>query len=136
MSKMSSHCSFGHLKHKYGQKKGRESNCQFDSQPEKVRNWSDLLVCRWHATYCWKALNESYNFALDYTSIRGLLAKLWGSKVAGVPVGAILGVPEEKSHLDVGPMERSRVYYKGKVVASPKSGPWWVLCVRVAHGLS
>jgi len=53
-----------------------------------------------------------------------VLAKLWGSKVAGIPVGAILGVPKEKSHLDVGPMERSRVYYKGKVVASPKSGPW------------
>jgi hypothetical protein len=25
---------------------------------------------------------------------------------------------------------------RGKVVASPKSGPWWVLCVRVAHGSS
>jgi len=25
---------------------------------------------------------------------------------------------------------------KGKVVASPKSGPWWILCVRVAHGSS
>ncbi len=25
---------------------------------------------------------------------------------------------------------------KGKVVASPKFGPWWVLCVRIAHGSS
>jgi hypothetical protein len=25
---------------------------------------------------------------------------------------------------------------KGKVVASPKSGPWWILCVRVARGSS
>jgi hypothetical protein len=25
---------------------------------------------------------------------------------------------------------------RGRVVASPKSGPWWVLCVRVARGLS
>jgi len=30
----------------------------------------------------------------------------------GVPVGAI--VPGEKSHLDVGPVERCRVYYKGE----------------------
>ncbi len=28
-----------------------------------------------------------------------------------------------KSHLDVILVERHRVYYKGKVVASPKSGP-------------
>ncbi len=84
----------------YGQKKGRESNCQFDSRPEKVKNWPDLLVCRWCATYHWKDLDERYNFALDRTSIQGLLTKLWGSKVAGVPAGAIsrlpLGSPEKE----------------------------------------
>jgi len=35
----------------YGQKKGRESNCQFDSRPLKVRNCLDFLMCRWCATY-------------------------------------------------------------------------------------
>jgi hypothetical protein len=49
----------------YGQKKGRESNCQFDSRPQKVKNRPDLLSCRGRATYRWKGLNESYNFALD-----------------------------------------------------------------------
>jgi hypothetical protein len=57
--------------------------------------------------YRWKALNESYKFALDCIAIRGLLAKLWGSKVAGVPFGAIsglpLGSPGKNSHLDVAP---------------------------------
>jgi hypothetical protein len=43
--------------------------------------------------YHWKALNESYNFALDRIAIQGLLAKLWGSKVARVPFGAISGLP-------------------------------------------
>jgi hypothetical protein len=33
------------------------------------------------------------NFALDRISIRGLFAKLWGSKVAGVPTWAISGFP-------------------------------------------
>jgi hypothetical protein len=89
MSKMGSHCSFGHLKHK----KGRESNCQFDSRPKKVGNRPVLLGYRQRATYSLKALDESYNFALDRTSIRGLLTKLWGSKVAGVPVGAISRLP-------------------------------------------
>jgi hypothetical protein len=77
----------------YGQKKGRESNCQFDSRPEKVRNRPNLLSFKQHVTYCWKALDESYNFALDHTSIRGLIAKLWGSKVARILVGAISGLP-------------------------------------------
>jgi len=77
----------------YGQKKGRESNCQFDFRPEKVRNRPDLLIYKLCATYCWKVLEENYNFALNRTSIQGLLAKLWGSKVAGVPAGVILGLP-------------------------------------------
>jgi hypothetical protein len=47
----------------YGRKKGRESNWQFDSQPLEVGNRPDPGVCRWSATHCWKALEESYNFA-------------------------------------------------------------------------
>jgi hypothetical protein len=102
----------------YGQKKGWESNCQFDSWPLKVGNRPDLLVFRWLVTYHWKALDKGYNFTLDCISIQGLLAKLWGSKVAGVPTWAILGFPlrspETKSHLDVGLVERCKVYYKGE----------------------
>jgi hypothetical protein len=77
----------------YGQKKGRESNCQFDSRPKKVGNQPDLLGCRGRVTYHWKALNESYNFALYCIAIWSLLAKLWDSKVARVPFGTILGLP-------------------------------------------
>jgi hypothetical protein len=102
----------------YGQKKGRESNCQFDSRPQKVGNRPDLLSCRGRATYHWKALDESYNFSLDRISIGGLLAKLWNSKVVGVLVGGIsglpLGSPGKKSHLDVASVESSTVYYKGE----------------------
>ncbi len=45
----------------YGQKKGQESNCQFESRPLKVRNRPDLLACKWHVTYYWKALDGGYN---------------------------------------------------------------------------
>jgi len=34
----------------YGQKKGRKSNWQFNSQPRKVGNWPDFLACRWRET--------------------------------------------------------------------------------------
>jgi hypothetical protein len=102
----------------YGQKKGRESNWQFDSWPLKVGNRPNPGVYRWSATHRWKALNEGYNFASYFISIGGLHAKLWRPKVARVPTLAIsrlsLGSPETKSHLDVGPMERRRVYYKGE----------------------
>jgi hypothetical protein len=96
----------------------RES-ASFDFRPLKVGNRPEILSCRRRATYRWKALDESYNFALDRTSIRGLLAKLWGSKVSGVPQGEILGFPAgspgspgKKSHLDVVSAERCREYYK------------------------
>jgi hypothetical protein len=68
----------------YGQKKGGESNCQFDSWPLKVRNRLALFACRWRVTYRWKDLNEGYNFAADLISIRGFQKKLWASKVARV----------------------------------------------------
>jgi hypothetical protein len=119
----------------YGQKKGRESNWQFVSSPLKVRNRPNFLACKWCATYRWKALNKSYNFASDLISIRGLNTKLWGPKVARVPTLGILGLsfgsPKTKCHLDVGLVERHRVYYRGKVVTAPKSGLWWVLWIWI-----
>jgi hypothetical protein len=60
----------------YGQKKGRESNWQFDSRPRKVKNQLNFLVFRWYMTCRWKALDKGYNFGLDLISIEGLHQKL------------------------------------------------------------
>jgi hypothetical protein len=102
----------------YGQKKGRGSNWQFDSQPLKVRNWPDFLTCRCCVTYRWKALDKGYNFVLNLISIGGLHTKLWGPKVTRVPTLAIFGLPLgslwTKSHLNVGLVERHTIYYKGE----------------------
>ncbi len=70
---MASHWPFGHLdiySPSYGQKKGRESNWQFDSRPLKVRNrpLPDLRIES--ATWSWKDLDEGYNFGLDLVAIR------------------------------------------------------------------
>jgi hypothetical protein len=129
----------------YGQKKGRESNCQFDSRPLQVENRPLPDVRFGIATRLWKALDKSYNFALDRVAIRGLLAKLWGSKVPRVPFGAISKLPrrspEKNSHLDVGSVESHRVYYKGEGGGFPQVRavvslvcpccPWLVLAPRV-----
>jgi hypothetical protein len=64
----------------YGKKKGRK----FNSQPLKVKNRLNPGVCRWSAKHRWKALNESYKFALDLIPIRSLSKKLWIHKVSGV----------------------------------------------------
>jgi hypothetical protein len=129
----------------YDQKKVRESNSResasFDSRPLKVGNRPEILNCTELATYRWKALDESYNFASDRTSIRGLLAKLWGFKVPGVFAGWDFGTPARESRERKAiwmwvPWRVTEYTIRGKVLASPKSGPWWVLCVRVARGWS
>jgi hypothetical protein len=116
-----------------------------DSQNFRERLQGLKLNVLWIFLYHWKALNESYNFASDCTSIEGLLAKLWGSKVAGVPAGEIsrlpLKSPGKNNHLDVASVESCRVYYKGEGGGFPQVRavvslvcpccPWLVLALRV-----
>jgi len=123
----------------YGQKKGRESNWQFDSQRLKVGNWSDFLVCRWSVTYRWKVLDEGYNFAFNLISIEGLHTKLWGPKVARVSILGISGLPIRnpgtKCHLDPNLVVNHIIYYKGEGGGFPKSKSWWILWVWVCPRL-
>jgi hypothetical protein len=77
--------------------------------------------------------------------IEGLHKKLCALKVTGVSVDAISGLPfgspGTKSHLDVAPVERHRVYYKGEGGGFPQvwavvslvcpSCPWFVLTPKV-----
>jgi hypothetical protein len=93
MSIMGLHILFGIWNTSYGQKKGRESNCQFDSWPEKIESRPDLLDYRGRATYRWKDLNDRYNFALGCIAIWSLFTKWWGSKVTIIPTGMISGLP-------------------------------------------
>jgi hypothetical protein len=108
----------------YVKKKSWESNWQFDSWPLKDKNQPDFVACRQCATYCWKAIDKSYNFALDLIVIRGLHKKLCAFKVAGVLTVGIsrlpLGSLETKSHLDVAPMENWRIYYMGEGGGFPR----------------
>ncbi len=63
-------------------------------------------------------MDEGYNFALDLISIKGMHTKLLGPKVARVPTLGISGLPfvsiGTKCHLDVGLVERHKIYYKGE----------------------
>ncbi len=71
----------------YGQKKGRESNWQFDSRPLKIRNRPVPNVLSGSATWRWKSLFEGYNFGLDLVPIRGRGEELWSPKVPALQPG-------------------------------------------------
>jgi hypothetical protein len=71
----------------YGQKKGQESNWQFDSRPLKVRNRPLPNVRFERATWRWKDLDEGYNFGLDLVAIQLYSREFWRFKVPGVPPG-------------------------------------------------
>jgi hypothetical protein len=85
----------------YGQKKGRESNWQFDSRPLKVKNRPVPDVRSGSATWRWKALFEGYNFCSDLVPIRGrgedVTTLLW-AKCGG-----------EAQHFKVGNLESSGI---------------------------
>jgi hypothetical protein len=108
----------------YGKKKGWELNWQFDSRPLKVGNQPDPGACRWSATHRLKTLEENYKFISDLIPIGGLRKKLWSLKVLRVRTGTIsgllLGSFETKNHLDVGAMERHRIYYMGEGGGFPR----------------
>jgi hypothetical protein len=54
----------------YGQKKGRESNWQFDSRPLKVGNRPLPNLRIESAIRRWKDDDEEYKFGLDLVAIR------------------------------------------------------------------
>jgi hypothetical protein len=93
----------GHLdicRPSYGQKKGRESNWQFDSRPLKVGNrpFSDLRIES--AISRWKDLDAGYTFGSDLVAIRRCNRELWAPKVPGLHPGQFrdnFGTPTRES---------------------------------------
>jgi hypothetical protein len=85
----------------YGQKKGRESNWQFDSRPLKVRNRSLPDIRFEGAIRRWKDLDEGYKFGSDLVAIRLRSRELWALKVPGLQPGQFrdsnLGVPGKRA---------------------------------------
>jgi hypothetical protein len=71
----------------YGQKKGRESNWQFDSRPLKVGNLPLPELRIESAIRRWKDLDEGYKFGSDLVAIRLRSWELWAPKVPGLHPG-------------------------------------------------
>jgi hypothetical protein len=71
----------------YGQKKGRESNWQFDSRPLKVGNRPLFNLRIESAIRRWKDLDAGYKFGSDLVTIGRRSRELWGPKVPGLRPG-------------------------------------------------
>jgi hypothetical protein len=84
----------GHLdicRPSYGQKKGRESNWQFDSWPLKVGNrpLPDLRIKS--ATRRWKDLDDGYNFGSNLVAIKPCSQEFMSSQSPGTPARTVSG---------------------------------------------
>jgi len=106
----------------YGQKKGRESNCQFDSRPLKVGNRPLPDVASRSATWRWKALDESYNFGLELVPIRIQGEELWPSKVPGLQPGIVSGLQLES----LGKKKPFGCSLGGELQSILYGGRWWL----------
>jgi hypothetical protein len=135
MSRMGLHDSFGHLKHKLWPKERLGVKLPIWPLTTKSQESPQFFPCRWRATYCWKDLDKGYNFAWIVIAIEGMHTKLWSPKVVRVSTLRISGLPfgrlERKCHLDVGLVDRHKIYYKGEGDGFSQVWPWWVLWVHV-----
>jgi hypothetical protein len=110
MSKMGLQDPFRNLKHKLWPKEGsgiaRFPCVQVACQILLERFRQGLQVC------------------LDLISIEGLHAKLWAFKVVGVPTLGISGLLGQNDIWVLVLWPSTEYTTRGKVVASPKFGPW------------
>jgi hypothetical protein len=129
----------GHLKiwsMSYVQKKGRESNLQFDSWPLKVRNRLDP-VCAGGVKHTVGKLSsllqtssQSEVWAKNYDLVKSRESK------PGQFRDSTLGVLGQKVIRMWVRWSNAKNTIWEKVMASPESEPWLIKWVRVAHGLS
>jgi hypothetical protein len=135
MSKMGSYRPFGHLKHKLWPKEGPRVKLAIWLSITKSRESTWFPCMQMACNILLDSSYKGYNFASNLISIKGLHAKLWRPKVAGVPILTIsrlpLGSPRTKSHLDVGPVEKCKVYYKGEGGGFPPSPGRGESCVSM-----
>jgi hypothetical protein len=145
MSKMGSLGSFGHLKHKLWPKEGPGVELPVWLPTTKGRESTSSRCLIWECDTALESSRRELQLCFRPRCDRRSARKLWGSKVPGVPFGAISGLPfgspGKNSHLDVGSVESHRVYYKGEGGGFPQVQavvslvcpccPWFVLAPRV-----
>jgi hypothetical protein len=145
MSKMGSCFSFGHLKHKLWPKEGSGVKLPIwlptrKSQESTRFTWLQM-ICDIPLEIPRQELQLCFRPHLDQRFARKVMGFQSRGSARWRDFGTHARVPGEKSHLDGGPVERSRVYYKGEGVGFPQvravvslvcpCRPWLVLAPKV-----
>jgi hypothetical protein len=145
MFKMGLHFSFGYLKHELWPKEGSGVKLPIWLLTRKSRESTWFTCLQMACDTLLKNSRQGIQLCFIPHLDPNFACKVMGSKVTGVPTWAISGLPSgslgTKSHLDVGPMERCRVYYKGEGGGVPQVWavvslvcpccPWLVLAPKV-----
>jgi hypothetical protein len=146
MSKMGSHCSFGHLKHKLWPKEGLGVELprvyQFwlptTKSQESTRNTWLQATCDIPLESSRRELQLCFRPHFYPRSSRKVMRLQSpgssGGRDFGTPARESRESRERKAIWMWVPWRVTKYTIRGKVVASPKSGPWWVLCVHLARG--
>jgi hypothetical protein len=118
----------------YGKKKGRESNWQFDSRPQKVGNWPKFHACRWSAIHSFHISIRAITLlqissGLEVWEISYGLAKLWESNFSSFET-PLWEFRDKKAIWMWASRRGAKNTIWGKVVVSLEFGPWWVLWVQ------
>jgi hypothetical protein len=119
MPEMGSHCSFEHLKHKLWPKERAGSRIASLTPNQKKSRIDPIYLATDDVPHTIGKLSMRATTLLQIALRSEVYSRSYGvpksreSRLAGFR-DSHAGVPREKSHLDVGPVERCRVYYKGE----------------------
>jgi hypothetical protein len=137
MSKMGSHCSFEHLKHKLWPKEGK----LWTKSRESTSSRCPILECDMALESSRRGLQLCFRPRCDQTLQSGVMRSQSPGTLTGTISGLHFGSPGKKSHLDVASAESCRVYYKGEGGGFPQVRavvslvcpccPWLVLAPKV-----
>jgi hypothetical protein len=131
MSKVGSHDPFGHLKHKLWLKERSRVKLTIWLPTTKRREstWfpCDQVACNIPLKSYWQGLQLCFRSHLNRRSAH----KVIGPQSRGSPNIGNLGVLRQNVIWMWALWRGTKYTIRGKVVASPKSGPWWVLWIWV-----
>jgi hypothetical protein len=135
MFKIGLHNLFGHLKHKLWPKEGLGIKLAVwlptIKSRESTRFACVYVACDLLLKSFWWGLQLFLRLHLNWRSVREVM----GPKIARIPIMGISGLPGQNVIWMWASWRGTKYIIRGKVVASTKYGPWWVLWVRVCSWL-
>jgi len=136
MSKMGSHHPFGHLKHKLWPE-GLGVKLAIWLPTTKSQESTRFPCVQVAFDLSFESFRQGLQLCFRLHLHRRSERKVMAPQSCESPNLGNFGTPKWQKAIWMWALWRGIKYIiRGKVVASPKSGLWWVLWVRVAHGSS